>query len=754
MKNIERPLLVVAIGMIIGIILGLYLKISMVLFFSLIAILLIAITNNQKIIEYINKQKNLIITVFLMVVLSIIYVQIVNNQYENFYKHNETRMEIYATVVSDEKQGNYYKSYEVKSGNKKFILYTKKELKYGAYVKIRGEFIKPEKARNYKGFNYEQYLKSKKTYGSIKSEEIEIIENNKINIIQKSGNIVRNKIIETSDKILPENTRGLLVGILIGDRTDISEDITENFSRSSLTHILAISGSHISYIIFGVTYILLKSKIPRKLAYIITNLILIFFMFITGFSASVVRASIMGILLITAKLVYRKPDVLNSIAVSLIIIFIDNPLAIYDIGLQLSYLGTLGIVIFNKPIIDKISKKIPKKIAEMIAITISAQILILPILVLNFNTISLTFLLSNIVAVPLSGIIMIYGYITNTIAIFSIEIAKFLAIGLNILLNILIITAKTVGNMPFSSILVATPSLIYIAIYYLIIINLKNKKILKILLVIFLIILTLNFILKIIPKNLKIHIIDVGQGDSSLVITPNGKTLLIDTGEEENVLLEYLLDRQILKLDYVLISHFDSDHCFNLIEIIENLKVKNLLISKQTEETELFNQTINLCQKHNVNVVIMEAGNTLKIDKEISLKILWPTKNEINLINENSIVAKLEYKEFSMLFTGDIGEKTEQKLLEMYSKNILKSTVLKVSHHGSKASSSNEFLNAVMPQISTIGVGKNNLFGHPAENTIEKLREIGSKIYRTDINGEITIKVDKKVRIKINCMNL
>ena len=219
-------------------------------------------------------------------------------------------------------------------------------------------------------------------------------------------------------------------------------------------------------------------------------------------------------------------------------------------------------------------------------------------------------------------------------------------------------------------------------------------------------------------------------------------------------MLEYLLDRQILEIDYALISHFDSDHCFNLIEVIENLKVSNILISKQTEETELFKKIIETARKQGVNIIIVEAGQTIKIDKEVTLKILWPTKVSNNSMNENSIVAKLEYKNFSMLFTGDIGEKTENKLLEIYSQNMLKSTILKVAHHGAKTSSNINFLNTVMPQIAIIGVGKNNKFGHPDESVIENLTKIKSKIFRTDINGEITIKVDKNARIKINCMNM
>lgn len=211
-----------------------------------------------------------------------------------------------------------------------------------------------------------------------------------------------------------------------------------------------------------------------------------------------------------------------------------------------------------------------------------------------------------------------------------------------------------------------------------------------------------------------------------------------------------------MKIDYVLISHFDSDHCYNVIQIIEELKIENLIISRQTKNTELFNTIINLCNENRVNIIIVEAGYEIEIDKNIKLKILWPIKNEnvINSLNNNSIVAKLEYNEFSMLFTGDIEEKVENKLLEKYQRNILKSTVLKVAHHGSESSSKEEIVKLISPKISVIGVGKENKFGHPNKDVIRRLKEQNSKIFRTDLNGEITIKVNKKGKIKINCMNM
>lgn len=392
----------------------------------------------------------------------------------------------------------------------------------------------------------------------------------------------------------------------------------------------------------------------------------------------------------------------------------------------------------------------------MISIAISAQILIIPIIILHFNTISLTFLLSNIIAVPLTGAIILYGYSNIFIAIFFIDVAKKIGIILNFLLKTLIIISKIVSKIPLSNIIIPTPNIAYIILYYLIVINFRNKKYLKFLLIISIVIVMINLIYKLRQNNLEIDIIDVGQGDGTLIITPEGKRILIDGGEKENVLLEYLLDKQIIKVDYIFISHFDSDHCYNLLEIIKKLRVKNLVISKQTQETELFKQIINSCKNRKVNIVFVEAGNKINISKDITIKILWPN-NELSegmTINDNSIVAKLEYKNFSMLFTGDIEQKTEKKLAELYSGEILETTVLKIAHHGSNSSTGKLILDKIKPKVAVIGVGKDNKFGHPSYNVIERLKLQKISIFRTDINGEITIKVNKKGRIKVNCMNM
>lgn len=199
------------------------------------------------------------------------------------------------------------------------------------------------------------------------------------------------------------------------------------------------------------------------------------------------------------------------------------------------------------------------------------------------------------------------------------------------------------------------------------------------------------------------------SGDSTLIISPKGKKVLIDGGEtDKNILIPYLLARKIKTLDYVFISHFDSDHCGGIKEILEKLKVKNLVISKQAKKSEECNQIMKIANTKKVKIIFMDAGQKLKIDKDLFFSILWPNKEELiseNPLNNNSIVTKLIYGKFQMLFTGDIEEIAEKKIVEEYRKN-LKATVLKIPHHGSKSSSTQEFLEAVSPKIALIGVRK------------------------------------------------
>lgn len=237
------------------------------------------------------------------------------------------------------------------------------------------------------------------------------------------------------------------------------------------------------------------------------------------------------------------------------------------------------------------------------------------------------------------------------------------------------------------------------------------------------------------PEDLRMYFIDVGQGDSTLIITPNNKTILIDGGGSnfydvgKNTLVPYLLDRKVNKLDLVIISHFDQDHVGGILSVLKELKVEKIIIGKQGEASEQYNEFCNIIKEKGIPIFMVKRGDVINVEKNVKIKILFPENDLIldNILNNNSLVAKLEYKDFKMLFTGDIEDVAEQHLMKIYKNDELKANILKVAHHGSKTSTSEEFLKVVLPQIALIGVGENNKFGHPSSEVLNRFEELRCK---------------------------
>lgn len=674
-----------------------------------------------------------------------------------------------------------------KSKNKNVILYIKKQDKkeknngidiekgrnneirfeIGDVLLIEGDFKQPETQRNYGGFNYKMYLRSKNIYGSIKVNEYKKISKKKGVYwgLKRFIYEIRQSIIKLFNNKLSIKNASLLRGLIIGDKSDIKEDVLESFRNASLSHILAISGAHFSYIILILNFINKKIKV-KKLGYLLSILVMLFFMELTGSTTSVLRAGIMNIVVIISKLIYRKCDFWTNLSLSLLIQMLINPYVIFDVGLQLSYLGVIGIVTLYEKVFRILKFKI-------ISVTIAANIIIIPIMMYNFNTLSFSFIISNIFASILLGPIIILGILS---VIFRFKIIFLI---LNILLSLLTKIADIFGSIEFLSINVITPSIISIFIYYLIvyIVFYKVKSCMKlkkflILLICAVLILNLNYeaINATIKQELLINFIDVSQGDCTL-IRFEGKNILIDGGGStdknnnigKQVLLPYLLDKKITNIDYMIISHFDSDHSQGLMYIINKIKVRKIIIGIQKERYPNYIKLCNIVENHNkkqknkkdrIEINTILEGDSINI-KELKLICLWPNSKKLineNSINNNSLVLKLLYGKFSMLFTGDIEEIAEKVILKEYNLNqeLLKSTILKVAHHGSKTSSSDELLKVVSPSIALIGVGKDNKFGHPSNENIQKLKNNKISVYRTDKMGEIAMKVSNMGKIKID----
>ena len=277
----------------------------------------------------------------------------------------------------------------------------------------------------------------------------------------------------------------------------------------------------------------------------------------------------------------------------------------------------------------------------------------------------------------------------------------------------------------------------------------KNwKKLLSIAVCISLVVNIFNFK----SRKFVLYFVDVGQGDCTLIITEENKKILIDGGGNsnsdvgKNILVPYLLDRGIMKLDYIIVSHFDYDHATGVAQILGKIDVSSIILTRQLEENDIYRHILSIAKEKKIKLIYVKEGDVLKIGG-IKISIIHPENKLMinNPMNNNSIVCKVEYNSFSMLLTGDIEMEAEELILR---KNInLKADVLKVAHHGSKTSTTGEFLKAINPKVALIGVGKNNNFGHPSNEVIQRLKENGTRIYRTDENGEISITVNKKGRI-------
>ena len=746
----NRPIFIITIGYIIGIIWGIYFKISISLFYIFIIPVIIVF-----IYKY-NKFNNIFIIIIIASIISNTIVSIKENEYDSKLANIEN-IKCNCKVVSNKISGDNIDKYVVKVidgklKNSRFYITTDKKihLQYGNEILLEGEVKKPTEEKNYKGFNYKQYLKTLNIIATIKASNIEIIKTKTFFI-----NDVFLKIRDNIYKTYNIDTQGLISGILIGDKENITDKLKEQFSESNISHVLAISGMHITYIIFLVENST-RGIFGKNKSKIIATIFLFVYMFITGLSVSVMRASIMGMLACMAFVLRRKSDTINNIAISALIILILNPYNIISLSFLLSYGGTIGIILFQKNICKSINKFIKiTKISEILSVSISAQIIIAPIMIYKFNTIGIAFLITNLLLSFIIGFIVIGGFIQIVVTFFSIKLGTIIAKAIQILLYALIFISKLGGEIPFGNVLICTPPFLLIILYYIAVLVFKKRYIKRYICLITIIII-ISQIITIIPQNLRIYFVDVGQGDCTLIKTPNGRNILIDGGGNanydigKNILLPYLLNRGVSKLDYIFISHFDLDHCNSALYIMKKLEVKDVIIGKQYEEYENYAELKKIVNQNKINLRIVEAGNKINIENEIYFDILWPDSQNIiteNSINNNSMVCKLNYKDFSILFTGDIEEKAEKAIVNKYNKNlkILKSSVLKAAHHGSKTSSSLQILKNIKPEAVLIGVGENNKFGHPSDITIENLKNMNVNIYRTDVMGEITIKTNGKM---------
>ena len=630
----------------------------------------------------------------------------------------------------------------------------------GNYVEIIGNYYKGRNKRNPGEFDYNQYLHSIGVTGIIRTYSVDSIKiiNSQKNQLFSFIYDLRKGIDQIIRKYHSPETASLLRGLLLADRRGIDYETKQQFVNAGVIHVLAVSGLHVGYI--AIIFILIFGRFNLFVRAGLTVLGLLLFVLITGGPPSVVRASIMAIVIIIAIVSGRSTNIFNSLAIAALIILLFDATEIYSAGFQLSFSAVLSIAIlypiFKKKIDSFIHSKFWNKIFLFGAVSLSAQIGTLPFTLLYFGKLSIIALFTNLFVIPAIGFILSIG-IATLAASFIPFIASAFASANDLLTNLLFGIVNYSGNLTFSHILVHQFSWFDLFIFYLFTLlmmffipRFKSIKT-KILLVTFclfnIILYTSISDINLLPENeLSVMMIDVGQGDSFLIKFPNGQTALVDAGDVnyyfdngERVVKPLLSTLGIDKIDYGFISHMDVDHYGGFVSLILDKKIKTIYkppfdsisIKDSLFEALLKNEGIHV--NHYKNEII-NVGNT----RIYSLYNRKASRLDNFEGNNNSGVLKFVYGNSSILFTGDIETKAEELYSAKYDK-FLKCEVLKSPHHGSNTSSSINFLKLVNPELCLISAGINNKFHHPSEETLLKLNLLNIKTYRTDLSGAVLL---------------
>lgn len=628
------------------------------------------------------------------------------------------------------------------------------DLKYGDIVKMKAKVKMPRGRTNPYGFDYSLYLKKSGVYAvaSMNAENCKVIGKRDmgfLSITMRAKDRLKGIIYAFLDRPYSDLLSSMLLGYNLEDK-----NIIEDFSTTGVMHILAISGFNVGIILGAIFFITAFMK-DMYLKNIIACISLLFYLFLVGFSPSILRAVIMAIIFLTAQLFNRQPDSLNSLSAAAIVILLINPLDLFDIGFQLSFVSTAFLILLYPTIYNKCMDLFPvsPSFNSLLAMTTSAQLGVLPFILYYFHRISIVSILTNVIVVPFAGLLIPLGFLLVAVA-FVPMLSTVMAMPLVGIIHYILKVTAFLSHWPYAGLILPFPGFICMAIYYLFlfkfadIIDFDKKYVIACVILI-----AMTFVYRFyMPGPLTVSFIDVGQGDSILIVTPHKHAFLIDGGRFDertgfdagkSIVEPYLLMSGISSLDAVIVTHPDSDHMGGLLSIIKDMRVERVMVP-QIHDDNLFKNFFTVLRDKAIPVKILYRGEKMYIDG-ITFEVINPSKNtSFDSDNDNSLVLRLLYKKASMLFTGDMGFNAERELIANGIE--LKSDILKVSHHGSATATSKEFIEAVKPIISVISVGENN-YGHPSGIVLKTLQH--TRIFRTDMNGAVILKTDgKKYYIK------
>lgn len=625
------------------------------------------------------------------------------------YKIEEDKMKL-ELVCKEKLVGSYY----FKNDEYKFF---KEKVNIGSSVIVKGKLVSPKNNTVPYLFNYKKYLYNKRVYYTLKIDSIKILNENSNPFIK-----LKNRVIKHVNSYKDST---YLYAFILGKTELISDEVLTSYRENGISHLFALSGLHVSIFSSILLFILKKLRFKEILNYVIIFIFLLLFSFITGFSPSILRATLLLFLLGINKVFYLNIRTLDILYLVFIILVIINPFIIYNLSFILSFTAAF-FLIFSSDLL-----KGKNYFVSLFKVSLLSYFASLPLSIYYFGYTNLLGTILNLVFVPL------VSFVVFPLTLLIFIISKFYSI-LNITTNLLESLSLLFNKF---KIIIYFPriNLIFVFIYLsILMLYIKFKK--KICLYLIIVLLIFFKIRPYMDNNTYIYYIDVGQGDSILVVTPHlNKIILIDTGGivsfnenyksniVKNKTIPFFRRIGINKVDYLFLTHGDYDHAGEANELLSNFCVKKVFINKGN---------INNIEKKINNKEVLRLKNFV-ID---NIKVNSLNNNVFNNENDDSTILLFNIYDYKFLFMGDASIKTEEYLLNNY---ILPNVdILKVGHHGSYTSTSTDFINVIKPKYSVISVGENNMYKHPNKSVLDILDN--TKLFRTDVDGTIEVKISKK----------
>ena len=634
---------------------------------------------------------------------------------------------------------------------------------YRDRMQLQIQLYQPDPPRNPGAFDYRAFLKRKgiDALGTVhKRAQIIAQQREKDDWWAQIVLPVRNHIRRAIEQNLSGGPAGLLKGVLLGAKRAVPEEVKTTFAQTGVNHVLAVSGLHVGLIAGAVFFTLKILGIGRGITAALTICALVFYALITGLPPSVVRASTMGCVALLGMVGQRDIDGGNILGIAGLGLLIVRPQDLFDVGFQLSFVATGGILIFYRPLRDLLPQKkgwYDTCIAGPLAVSLAAQATTLPFIVAYFGLVSVIGLIANLIVVPLIGIGVGLGLLTVLAFACWEPLATILNAANWLILSGAIKCTQFMAEPEWAAFEVARPSWIVFAIY-LVLMPLIHPTVRRLWgtygLIIALVLANIGIWKDIwqTESALEVYFLDVGQGDAIFFKYPNGRTLLVDGGIRmhytdmgKRVILPFLKSQRIDHIDVVVGSHPHADHIGGLISVLEQVSVGHYLDAGQHVDTFTGKQLQEVVRTKGISYHTVAAGDSLV---GIGGLVLHPTPAYVSDsgpapdgANNGSVVIRIAHQGTSILLTGDIEHETDGDLMRWGHR--LRSDILKAAHHGSRTSSTSEFLAGVNPSVVTISCGKNNKFRHPSPEVIQRLSDMGIQIWRTDHSGAIAVRIDR-----------